>query len=73
MYSSKININKGEFVMKVKVEFVFEMEVPDTANYEQKNNLIGNVLDDMSAHSDGVINPVEFTWRKAWSNHGQEN
>jgi hypothetical protein len=59
--------------MKVKVEFVFEMEVPDTANYEQKNNLIGNVLDDLSAHSDGVINPVEFTWRKAWSNHGQEN
>lgn len=56
--------------MKVKVEFVFEMEVPDTANYEQKNNLIGNVLDDLSAYSDGAINPVEFTWRKAWSNHG---
>lgn len=56
--------------MKVKVEFVFEMEVPDTANYEQKNNLIGNVLDNLSAHSDGVINPVEFTWRKAWSSRG---
>lgn len=66
MCQSKININKGEIVMKVKVEFVFEMEVPDTSNYEQKNNLIGNVLDDLSAHSDGVINPVEFTWRKAW-------
>ena len=58
--------------MKVKVEFAFEMEVPDTANYEQKNNFIGNVLDDLSVHSDGVINPVEFTLRKAWSNNGQE-
>lgn len=52
--------------MKVKVDFVFEMDVPDTASFEQKNNLIGNVLDKVS--EDNQFNAVEFSWRKSWDN-----
>lgn len=58
--------------MKAKVEFVFEMDVPDTANYDQKNNMIGNVLDEIVEKSNSFITPVEYSWRKAWGNTDKE-
>ncbi len=56
--------------MKTRVNFTFDIAVPEMLNFEQKNNLIGNILDKIS--SENEITPVEFTWRKVWE-RGQEN
>lgn len=50
--------------MKTRVNFTFEITVPDMLSYEQKNNLIGNILDKISTENE--ISPVEFTWRESW-------